>query len=455
MTQPIISSGAQAMVIKMERWVAQHIESKFEHVAGLEQRRAELKLKMEEMKLTEDVRAEMTKQLEIQEAEFAKQRRKKMTLADFDCLSIIGRGAFGEVRVCRHKGTKAVFAMKLMKKSEMLRKNQVAHIRAERDVLALADNPWVVKLQYSFQDYANLYLVMEYLQGGDLMTILMKYDILTDEQARFYIAETATAIHSVHKLNYIHRDLKPDNILLDRNGHVKLSDFGLCKAFDAPELPYLAQYKQAEAHASAAGTDTPSKLKPEEKKDTWKNRPRKMAFSTVGTPDYIAPEVFARTGYDEMCDWWSLGVIMYECLIGYPPFYAEDPMTTCRKIVNWPKTLVFPDEIKISAHAKDLITKLIQHSKSRLKYDEIKAHPFFKGMDWDNLRKSKAVIVPVVTSDVDTQNFDKFEETHDAHDQHAKKDDKNSDHSFVGYTFIRPKEKPALQSDFFSAPIDE
>lgn len=121
-----------------------------------------------------------------------------------------GRGAFGEVRVCRKKDDQAVYAMKIMKKSEMLRKNQVNHIRAERDVLALADNPWVVKLHFSFQTEKNLYLVMEYLPGGDLMNILMKLDILTEEQTRFYIAETACAIASVHSLNYIHRDLKPD-----------------------------------------------------------------------------------------------------------------------------------------------------------------------------------------------------------------------------------------------------
>jgi serine/threonine protein kinase len=122
-------------------------------------------------------------------------------------LTIIGRGAFGEVRVCRKKDDKKIYAMKIMKKSEMLKKNQVQHIRAERDVLALSDNQWVVKLHFSFQDEKNLYLVMEYLPGGDLMTILMKYDILTEEQTRFYIAETALAIWSVHQLNYVHRDL--------------------------------------------------------------------------------------------------------------------------------------------------------------------------------------------------------------------------------------------------------
>jgi len=164
---------------------------------------------------------------------------------DFEKIKVIGRGAFGEVRVCRKKDINDIYAMKVMKKSEMVKKNQVAHIRAERDVLALADNPWVVKLHFSFQDELNLYLVMEFLQGGDLMTVLMDKDILSEEATRFYVAEIALAIVSVHKLNYVHRDLKPDNILLDKSGHIKLSDFGLCKAFEEPQtVPYLEQYKK-------------------------------------------------------------------------------------------------------------------------------------------------------------------------------------------------------------------
>jgi len=454
MSQATMSPGAADLVSRMTKFIDNHLSHTFGHLEEQKDRRAQLEKKMQEMDLSEDMRLKLEKKLSMQEAEEAKNRRQKLTVADFECLNIIGRGAFGEVRVCRMNSTGEVYAMKIMRKSEMLRKNQVAHIRAERDVLALADNPWVVKLDFSFQDAANLYLVMEYLQGGDLMTVLMKKDILSDHETRFYIAETALAINSVHKLNYIHRDLKPDNILLDKNGHVKLSDFGLCKAFDAPELPYLAQYNKEAEEAANEGANVTDRISAagDNKKGMWKSRSRKLAFSTVGTPDYIAPEVFARTGYDEMCDWWSLGVIMYECLIGYPPFYADDPMSTCRKIVNWQKTLVFPPEIKISADAKDLIQRLIQHSKSRLKFDEIKAHPFFKGVDWDNLRNSTAAIVPQVTSDVDTQNFDKFEEQ--PHDDTADAN-RQSDKSFIGYTFKRPEQKKKIESNFFDAPEED
>lgn len=167
-----------------------------------------------------------------------------MSALDYTPLSIIGRGAFGEVRVCTEKKTNRIVAVKKMKKQEMLLKNQINHVRAERDVLSTVGNPWIVDLYCSFQDSKYLYLVMEFLSGGgkffenesalpslflDLMTVLMKKDILSEEESKFYASELVLAIDSVHKMNYIHRDLKPDNVLLGRDGHIKLSDFGLCK----------------------------------------------------------------------------------------------------------------------------------------------------------------------------------------------------------------------------------
>lgn len=171
-----------------------------------------------------------------------------------------------------------------------------------------------------------------------------------------------------------------------------------------------------------------------------------MAYSTVGTPDYIAPEVFAQTGYGQECDWWSLGVIMYECLVGYPPFYAEDPMSTCRKIVNWKKTLVFPDEAKLTPESRDLITKLICDNSKRLTFEQIQSHPFFRSVDWNHIRQTRAPIVPTVTSDIDTQNFDRFEEQDEAQDD-APADGANN--SFIGYTFKRVEKPKALANDFF------
>jgi serine/threonine kinase 38 len=451
-----ISKQAIDKAERVKQYLAANTKSKFGQLEERKERREQLEKTMETMKLSDEVKRALQAKLQQEESALALQSRKKMSLNDFDPLKIIGRGAFGEVRLCRKKDDKQVYAMKIMKKSEMIKKNQVAHIRAERDILSLCDNPWVVKLMYSFQDEKNLYLVMEFLPGGDLMTILMKYDILTEEQTRFYIAETACAIVSVHALNYVHRDLKPDNILLDRLGHIKLSDFGLCKAFDGPPVPYLEQYeKMAKGQQDpAAAQDQKDSKNPQAVKKNWRERSR--AYSTVGTPDYIAPEVFAQTGYGQECDWWSLGVIMYECLVGYPPFYAEDPMATCRKIVNWKKTLVFPEEAHLSPEAIDLIRKLVTDANKRLTFDEIKVHPFFKGIDWVNLHKSKSPIVPQLKSDIDTSNFDNFEPQEEEEDT-GPTNGINSKHTanqqeFVGYTFKRPDAKPALSTSMFSAP---
>lgn len=293
---------------------------------------------------------------------------------------------------------------------------------------------------------------MEFLQGGDLMTILIKKDTLTVDETRFYIAETALAIDAVHRLNYIHRDLKPDNILIDRTGHVKLSDFGLCKAVAASPSPYLEQYKDQINHPSYGSSDRSF----QNMKDDYKRRGRKLAYSTVGTPDYIAPEVFAQTGYDEGCDWWSLGVIMYECLVGYPPFYADDPRSTCSKIINFKKTLQFPPEANLSRAARDLLGSLICDREHRLSFDEIKAHPFFAGLNWPAIRTSPAPYLPTVTSEVDSRNFDDFEEKNNEEDDEDEpvEDIKTFNHGggshnpFQDYTFARPSKNNSLKDLF-------
>ena len=312
-------------------------------------------------------------------------RRKRMTVFDFESIAIIGKGAFGEVRVVRNKQTGEIQAMKKMIKSEMLHKNQVMHVRSERNVLSIAETSWIVDLKYSFQDEKNLYLVMEYLPGGDLMTILMKRDILPEEEAKFYIAETIMAVDSVHKLNYIHRDIKPDNVLIDRTGHVKLSDFGLCK------------HSQGEGHGVKKINE--EELRKLSARGSEYKRSRVLAFSTVGTPDYIAPEVFGKQGYNESADWWSIGVIFYEMVVGYPPFFADEPALTCQKIMHWKKTMHIPKEAGLSKEAVDLIKRMICEADDRLGsrgVEEIKEHPFFRGTDWNRLRETRAPWVPKV-----------------------------------------------------------
>lgn len=152
----------------------------------------------------------------------------KITIRDFEPLKIIGRGAYGEVRLCKWLINNELVAIKKMKKKDMINKNEIEHLRAERSVLSKSSNPWIIELKCSFQDDDFLYLVMEYLSGGDLMNMLIKKDIFSIEEARFYIAETILAVEYVHSLGYVHRDIKPDNILLDKDGHIKLTDFGLC-----------------------------------------------------------------------------------------------------------------------------------------------------------------------------------------------------------------------------------
>ncbi|XP_037508351.1 serine/threonine-protein kinase tricornered isoform X5 [Rhipicephalus sanguineus] len=187
--------------------VTQHLERKGRH--------ERLEETMREEGLSEEQKKEKRMQHSLKETEFLRLKRSRLGVEDFEPLKVIGRGAFGEVRLVQKRDTGHVYAMKILRKADMLEKEQVAHVRAERDVLVEADHQWVVKMYYSFQDAINLYLIMEFLPGGDMMTLLMKKDTLSEECTQFYIAETALAIDSIHKLGFIHRDIKPDNLLLD------------------------------------------------------------------------------------------------------------------------------------------------------------------------------------------------------------------------------------------------
>uniref|UniRef100_A0A7S3NCV0 non-specific serine/threonine protein kinase n=1 Tax=Euplotes harpa TaxID=151035 RepID=A0A7S3NCV0_9SPIT len=321
----------------------------------------------------------------------------------------------------------------------MLYKNQVAHVRSERDILVKAKNPWIVGLKYSFQDDENLYLVMEYLPGGDLMNLLIKKDILSEEESKFYTAEMVLAIESVHNLSYIHRDLKPDNVLLGADGHIKLTDFGLCKHAEIKASQKMDSDKYEMKHSENFNA-----LKQMLNKRLGYKRDRKLAFSTVGTPDYIAPEVFGTKGYDETVDWWSVGVILFEMLVGYPPFFSDDSTVTCQKILHWKRTLVIPPEANLSPEATDLIEKLICDTEERLGRNgahEIKEHPWFDDVDWDGIRKQKAPFIPEVSSPTSAENFDKFKEespffpSSQSKYQKQKMKRRKKDLDFVGYTY--------------------
>ncbi|KAJ3052465.1 Serine/threonine-protein kinase [Rhizophlyctis rosea] len=415
-----------------------------------------------------------------QESEFLRLRRVRMGADDFHTVKVIGKGAFGEVRLVQKQDTGKIYAMKTLRKADMMKKDQLAHVKAERDVLAeSAHTPWVVQLYYSFQDTTYLYLIMEFLPGGDLMTMLIKYDTFSEDVTRFYMAECVSAISAVHDLGFVHRDIKPDNLLIDREGHIKLSDFGLSTGFhkthDSSYYQRMLDNSNPSSKMEHLGTqkNIDITLSRQDRMATWKRNRRALAYSTVGTPDYIAPEVFSQRGYGKECDWWSLGAIMFECLVGYPPFCSDNAHDTYRKIINWREYLFIPDDVHLSREAEDLIRRynmrettayrnlgfaqhffkprLLCDGEHRLKAAEIRAHPFFRGLDWEALRRMRSPFVPQLKSITDTSYFP-TEDLQGVPSQVVREDrnggkagmahggldtDPSKDLAFVGYTFKR------------------
>ncbi|KAJ6684910.1 SERINE/THREONINE-PROTEIN KINASE [Salix purpurea] len=440
------SNVTKQKVAAAKQFIENHYKEQMKNLQERKERRTTLEKKLADADVSEEDQSNLLKFLEKKETEYMRLQRHKMGADDFELLTMIGKGAFGEVRICREKTTGQVYAMKKLKKSEMLRRGQVEHVKAERNLLAEVDSNCIVKLYCSFQDDGFLYLIMEYLPGGDMMTLLMRKDTLTEDEARFYVGETILAIESIHKHNYIHRDIKPDNLLLDRFGHLRLSDFGLCKPLDCSTIQEGDfSIVNSNSNGTTQNEECPSapRRTQQEQLEHWQKNRRMLAFSTVGTPDYIAPEVLLKKGYGMECDWWSLGAIMYEMLVGYPPFYSDDPMSTCRKIVNWRTHLKFPEEARLSPEAKDLISKLLCNVDQRLGTDgadEIKAHPWFNGVGWDKLYQMEAAFIPEVKDDLDTQNFEKFEESENQPQTTSKtgpwrKMLSSKDVNFVGYTY--------------------
>uniref|UniRef100_A0A6B2L2Q8 non-specific serine/threonine protein kinase n=1 Tax=Arcella intermedia TaxID=1963864 RepID=A0A6B2L2Q8_9EUKA len=415
------------------------------------------------------------KELALSQAESENLRlsRHKISIKDFVNVRLIGRGAFGEVRVVRKKQwpgeepTEKVYAMKIMNKDFMIQKNQLAHARAERDAMVEHDDPGIVKLYFSFQDFRFLYFVMEYLPGGDLMNLLIKREILSEAETRFYITELIEAVQAIHRHGYIHRDLKPDNILIGADGHIKLSDFGLCTSGAESHLSSFYNAVVPSNFDKAKQSSTEIKTKPSlERRNSWKRMRKTMSYSTVGTSNYMAPEILLEKGYGPEVDWWSVGVILYECLIGYAPFSCEDTTETCIMILEFKQSLDFPNEPHITDEAYDLIKNcLLVEQEERVSYDELASHPWFTGTNFKTIRQQKAPWVPELDSEVDTSNFDDFEDdnadfffgddyTEGFEDPTAKplKDWDPKHLPFVGWTFKRfePKDRPSVNSVFQS-----
>ncbi|EPZ32698.1 Serine/threonine-dual specificity kinase domain-containing protein [Rozella allomycis CSF55] len=474
-------------------------------------RRVIFEKELENMNIPDSEKQQVRQSWLKQESDNMRMLRQKIAVDSFEVIKILGKGAFGVVKLVKEKDTGELFAMKIIRKDVALKKRQEGHVRAERDFLieASESSKWIVKLVYSFQDNNNLYM------GGDLLTLLIRQDVLNEDMAKFYAAEMVCAIAEAHQLGYIHRDVKPDNFLFEESGHLKLSDFGLATNFhwthDAAfydlhrsKTQTVLQRNQsnaqiedstnsmAESSAEAHMLVPPSK----DKILDWRDRHRKQqAYSIVGTNNYMAVEVIqGKDGYDELCDWWSFGVILYEMLYGFPPFCSSSKHNTKLKILRWKQTLKFPDEPVVSNEAKDLIEKLLCDPESRLgrvkkendenvqdnevleareDIEQIKAHPFFAEIDWENIRTKRPPFVPDLKSSTDTSYFDEVQESNShsssqgLNEETLTEEDKKvmelrKEFAFVGFTFrgshrLRPRYLKHKQNeeDAASSAVDD
>ena len=324
---------------------------------------------------------EMKKLIFRKISKYYRYSRQKIDENRFEIISEIGKGGFGKVKLCRDKTTNEVLAMKKLKYDLLINNAQLFHIKTEKDILSSNNNIWKANLDYSFINDGYLYFIMDYYPGGDLLHFMNKKDTLTEDEARFYIAEIILAVESLHKNNCIHRDIKPDNFFIDKNGHLKIGDFGLSLISNNISYPYTYSLKKNNCNGDS------------------ENLKKLIGFSNVGSLLYVAPEVIDKKSYGAEIDWWSVGIIFYEMLVGFPPFWGENdtPKDTGLKLKNFKKYLNIPKGVKISHGAKKLIFDFLSDRENRLGVngiDEIKNHIFFKGFDWENVRKMKPPFVP-------------------------------------------------------------
>ncbi|KAH8397401.1 hypothetical protein KR222_002727 [Zaprionus bogoriensis] len=346
-------------------------------------------------------------------------RQLRVNADDFVIKALIGKGYFGNVHLVVERQTSDVYAMKKIKKSV------VTTSQVERDIMSKRNSEWLTNLQYAFQDNDNLYLIMEYLPGGDLLSLMSRHGPFDEELARFYLAELTLALHTLHTMGYVHRDIKPENILIDRFGHIKLADFGNAAALDR------------DGHV--------------------------LSLSPVGTPDYIAPELLqtistyklSKSMHDVSltvsCDFWSMGIIGYELICEITPFHEDNVHETYSKILSHceestlKEIINFPSDLKISRNLKHLIGSLVTNPTNRLSYDQIVKHPFFESVQWSSVRSQVPPIIPTIKSDDDISNFEDGIRHKARREQQAKKsltsnmksnDFSGKDLPFIGYSFV-------------------
>ncbi|XP_019604954.2 microtubule-associated serine/threonine-protein kinase 2 isoform X4 [Rhinolophus sinicus] len=304
---------------------------------------------------------------------------------DFETIKLISNGAYGAVFLVRHKSTRQRFAMKKINKQNLILRNQIQQAFVERDILTFAENPFVVSMFCSFETKRHLCMVMEYVEGGDCATLLKNIGALPVDMVRLYFAETVLALEYLHNYGIVHRDLKPDNLLITSMGHIKLTDFGLSKIGLMSLTTNLY-----EGHIEKDAREFLDK-------------------QVCGTPEYIAPEVILRQGYGKPVDWWAMGVILYEFLVGCVPFFGDTPEELFGQVIS--EEIVWPEgDDALPPDAQDLTSKLLhQNPLERLGTGsayEVKQHPFFTGLDWTGLLRQKAEFIPQLESEDDTSYFD-------------------------------------------------
>ncbi|XP_060629408.2 microtubule-associated serine/threonine-protein kinase 2 isoform X4 [Anolis sagrei] len=334
------------------------------------------------------------------------QAKKTPSEEEFETIKLISNGAYGAVFLVRHRTTRERFAMKKINKQNLILRNQIQQAFVERDILTFAENPFVVSMLCSFETKRHLCMVMEYVEGGDCATLLKNIGALPVDMARMYFAETVLALEYLHNYGIVHRDLKPDNLLITSMGHIKLTDFGLSKIGLMSLTTNLY-----EGHIEKDAREFLDK-------------------QVCGTPEYIAPEVILRQGYGKPVDWWAMGVILYEFLVGCVPFFGDTPEELFGQVISdeiaWPEG----DEA-LPPDAQDLIGKLLrQNPLERLGTGsafEVKQHRFFKDLDWNGLLRQKAEFIPQLESEDDTSYFDTRTERYQHLDSEEEEDTNDDD----------------------------